>query len=198
MRSWVSPPRVMSRSRTRYQPEPNPVQPIFLTTDPTGWRHARLPIRTLMHHADRTRQQTNLPRNLAGTRQLIRPQPSRQSVPLPCHISTDALLRSGGIRRKRIWRVTGKTRRFASDESRLPGWNLASPCSSVGPKGLDNCRFRQLTAPTRGPTSERISASGAGPDADTFSRQSEAVSAARPRWRAKNRAELSRSYSGTG
>ena len=34
--------------------------------------------------------------------------------------------------------------------------------------------------------------------ADTFSRQSEAVSAARPRWRAKNRAELSRSYSGTG
>jgi len=43
-----------------------------------------------------------------------------------------------------------------------------------------------------------VSASGAGPDADTFSRQSEAVSAARPRWRAKNRAELSRSYSGTG
>jgi hypothetical protein len=32
----------------------------------------------------------------------------------------------------------------------------------------------------------------------TFSRQSEAGSAARPRWRAKNRAELSRSYSGTG
>jgi hypothetical protein len=31
-----------------------------------------------------------------------------------------------------------------------------------------------------------------------LSRQSEAVSAARPRWRAKNRAELSRSYSGTG
>ena len=43
-----------------------------------------------------------------------------------------------------------------------------------------------------------VSASGAGPDADTCSRQSEAVSAARPRWRAKNRAELSRSYSGTG
>jgi transposase InsO family protein len=30
-----------------------------------------------MHHADCTRQQTNLPRNLAGTRQSIRPQPSR-------------------------------------------------------------------------------------------------------------------------
>jgi hypothetical protein len=43
-----------------------------------------------------------------------------------------------------------------------------------------------------------VSASGAGPDADTCSRQSEAVSAARPKWRAKNRAELSRSYSGTG
>jgi hypothetical protein len=43
-----------------------------------------------------------------------------------------------------------------------------------------------------------VSASGAGPDADTHSRQSEAVSAARPRWRAKNRSELSRSYSGTG
>jgi hypothetical protein len=42
-----------------------------------------------------------------------------------------------------------------------------------------------------------VSASGAGPDADTCSRQSEAVSVVRPRWRAKNRAELSRSYSGT-
>ena len=41
-----------------------------------------------------------------------------------------------------------------------------------------------------------VSASGAGRDA--CSRQSEAVSAPRPRWRAKNRAELSRSYSGTG
>jgi hypothetical protein len=101
---------VISRSRTRYQPEPNPVQPIFLTTDPTGCRHARLPIETLMHHAECTLQQKNLPRNLAGTRQSIRPQPSRQSVPLPCHISTDALLRSGGIRRKRIWRVTSKLR----------------------------------------------------------------------------------------
>jgi hypothetical protein len=49
-----------------------------------------------MHHADRTLQQTNVPQNLAGTRQLIRPQPSRQSVPLPCRISTDALLRIGG------------------------------------------------------------------------------------------------------
>ena len=37
-----------------------------------------------------------------------------------------------------------------------------------------------------------------GSAADTCSRQSKAVSAARPRWRAKNRAELSRSYSGTG
>jgi len=37
----------------------------------------------------------NLPRNLAGTRQWIRPQPSRQSVPLSCPISTDALLRIG-------------------------------------------------------------------------------------------------------
>jgi hypothetical protein len=85
----------MSRCRTRYQPEPDPVQPIFLTTDPTGRRHAGLPIGTLMHDADRTRQQTNLPPNLAETRQLIRPQPSRQSAPLPCHISTDALLRIG-------------------------------------------------------------------------------------------------------
>jgi hypothetical protein len=48
-----------------------------------------------MHHADRTLQQTNLRRNLAGTRQSIRPQPSRQSVPLPCHSLTDALLRIG-------------------------------------------------------------------------------------------------------
>jgi hypothetical protein len=48
-----------------------------------------------MHHADCTLQQTNWPRNLAGTRPSIRPQPSRQSVPLPCHISTDALLRIG-------------------------------------------------------------------------------------------------------
>ena len=102
----------MSRSRTRYQPEPNPVQPIFLTTDPTGCRHARLPIGTLMHHAECTLQQTNLPRNLAGTRQSIRPQPSRQSAALPCHISTDALLRIGRIRRKRIWRVTSEPLRF--------------------------------------------------------------------------------------
>ena len=63
LRSWVSPPRVMSRSGARYQPEPDPVQPLFLTTDPTGWRRARLPIGTLMYHADRTRQQTNLPPN---------------------------------------------------------------------------------------------------------------------------------------
>src|SRR4051812_20975967 len=37
-----------------------------------------------------------------------------------------------------------------------------------------------------------------GPDADTRSRQTEAVWGARPRWRAKNRVELSRSYSGSG
>ena len=54
-----------------------------------------MPIGTLMYHADRTRQQTNLPPNLAETRQLIRPQLSRQSAPLPFHISTDALLRIG-------------------------------------------------------------------------------------------------------
>ena len=48
-----------------------------------------------MHHTDGTLQQTNLPRNLAGTRQSIRPQPSRQSVLLPCRISTDGLLRIG-------------------------------------------------------------------------------------------------------
>jgi hypothetical protein len=65
---------VMSRSGARYQPEPNPVQPILLTTDPTGCRPARLP---------------NLPRNLAATRQLVRPQPGNQC----CHISPDALLR---------------------------------------------------------------------------------------------------------
>ena len=59
---------------TRYQPEPNPVQPIFLTTDPT--------------------------------------QPSPQSVPLPCRISTDALLRIRRNTAKRIWRVTGKLLRI--------------------------------------------------------------------------------------
>jgi len=37
---------------------------------------------TLMHRADRTLEQSNLPRNLAGTRQPIRPQPSRQ-LPAP-------------------------------------------------------------------------------------------------------------------
>ena len=41
-----------------------------------------------------------------------------------------------------------------------------------------------------------VPAPGAGPDADTCSRQSAAVSSARPRWRAKNQAGLSRSYSG--
>jgi len=30
-----------------------------------------------------------------GTRKLIKPQPFRQSAPLPCHNSTDALLRIG-------------------------------------------------------------------------------------------------------
>jgi len=54
----------------------------FLTADPTGCRYERLPIGTLMHRADRTLEQSNLPRNLAGTRQPIRPQPSRQ-LPAP-------------------------------------------------------------------------------------------------------------------
>jgi hypothetical protein len=36
------------------------------------------------------------------------PQPSRQSVPLPYRMSTDALHRIGGIRRNQIWRVTSK------------------------------------------------------------------------------------------
>jgi transposase len=36
--------RDVTVSRARYQPEPNPVQPIFLTIDPTGCRHARLPM----------------------------------------------------------------------------------------------------------------------------------------------------------
>jgi len=65
-----------------------------------------------MYHADRTRQQTNLPPNLAETRQLIRPQPSRQSAPLPFHISPDALLRIGRIRRKRICGFTGRLLRI--------------------------------------------------------------------------------------
>src|SRR5436190_4376733 len=95
----------MSRSPARYQHETNPVQPIFLTTDPTGCRHARLPIGTLMQYADCMLQQANLPRNLAGTRQLIRSHPGNQclcpptSRPMRCCVS-------GGIRRKRIWRVT--------------------------------------------------------------------------------------------
>src|SRR3954451_18463661 len=75
----------MSRSPARYQPETNPVQPIFLTTDPTGCRHARLPIGTLMQYADCMLQQANLPRNLAGTRQLIRSHPGNQCL-CPPHL----------------------------------------------------------------------------------------------------------------
>jgi hypothetical protein len=48
-----------------------------------------------MHHANRTRQQTNLPRNLVEAQQLICPRPSRQTAPVACCISTDSLLRIG-------------------------------------------------------------------------------------------------------
>jgi hypothetical protein len=44
---------------------------------------------------DHTLQQNDLSGTLQGLRQWIRPQPSGQSVPLPCHIANDALLRIG-------------------------------------------------------------------------------------------------------
>lgn len=62
--------------------------------------------------ADRELQQTNMSRNLAGARGGIGPHPSRESAPLPCPISADAPLSSGGIRRNRICSVTSKIRRF--------------------------------------------------------------------------------------
>jgi hypothetical protein len=72
------------------------------------------------------------------------------------------------------------------------------PLRSKSVSDRDDSSDARCSDPRRRGAAMAVSASGAGPDADTCSRQSEAVSAARPRWRAKNRAELSRSYSGTG
>ena|ERR1700728_2053511 len=94
----------MARLRTRYQPEPNPVQPIFLTTD------------------DRL-----------STRSLASRKASRQSVPLPCHISTDALLRIG--------RNTAETNK-AGYQLSTPFYSDAQRVSSASK--AEECHYRPL------------------------------------------------------
>jgi hypothetical protein len=115
-----------------------------------------------------------------------------------------ALLRIGRNTAERIWRITSKGQLLQRHSPPIVQIHRHHACGSE--TGMSRTHRLPVVAGTRhalliqaGRSAVMaVSASGAGPDADTCSRQSAAVSAARPRWRAKNRAELSRSYSVTG